>query len=136
MIIKRKGQNSMKTAVKKKQSGSKPRKGSVCKACSAPCCRNLAMMITKPRTRTDINELKWYLHFDTVDIFIRNHKWYLMIKGKCIYLNRNKLCKIYARRPQMCRRHQPPDCERFGKWYDILISTPDKLESYLNGGRK
>ena len=103
-----------------------------CKNCGALCCRDLTMMITKPRTKAEIDELKWYVRFDTVNIFIRNYKWYLIIKGKCIYLTRNNLCKIYKQRPIKCRIYQPPDCERFGDYYDILISNPDELEDHLN----
>jgi len=107
----------------------------VCIECSAPCCRDLAMMITKPRTSSEIRELDWYLHFDTVSVAIRNYRWYLVIKGKCIYLSRNNMCKIYDKRPAICRRHNPPNCERYGTWYDVLISTPDELKRYLNGAK-
>ena len=104
----------------------------VCLACDAPCCRDITMLITKPRTKTEINELMQYLHFDTARIFIRNRKWYLMFAGKCIYLSKNNMCKKYTRRPARCRRHNPPDCERFEKYYDVLISTPEEFEEYLN----
>lgn len=107
------------------------KKNQECKKCSADCCKDLAMMITKPMNKTEINELKWYLHFDTVNIFIRNYKWYLVMKGKCIYLTKDNLCKIYDKRPLRCRRHNPPDCEHFGKYYDDIIIAPDKLEKYL-----
>ncbi len=120
-----------KGKIKPKKNSFKADKGKICETCPAPCCRNLAMMITKPMNKTEIEELKWYLHFDTVSIFIRNYKWYLLIKGKCIYLSRDNLCKIYDRRPARCRRHEPPDCERFGKYYNISISIPEELEEYL-----
>ncbi len=114
------------------RAGPKTRKKNVCVKCEAPCCTDLAMMITKPRNKTEIGELEWYLHFDTVTIYIRNYRWYLQIKGKCIYLGRNNLCKKYNKRSGKCRRHQPPDCERYGEWYDVLISNPDRLRQYLN----
>ena len=94
------------------------------------------MMTTRPRTRDDIDDLKWHLHYDTVNVCIRNHRWYIMVKGRCIYLSRTNLCKIYESRPEKCRRHNPPDCERFGSWYETLISTPEELENYLKGSRK
>ena len=107
--------------------------GDVCMTCDAPCCRDITMLITKPRTKTEINELTQYLHFDTSKVFIRNKKWYLTIDGKCIYLSRNNLCKKYSKRPARCRRHNPPDCERFADYYDVLISTPEEFEDYING---
>ena len=116
-----------------KKQNNKLKKNSICIKCPAPCCRDLAMMITKPRTRAEIDDLKWHLHYNTVSVAIRNYRWYLTIKGKCIYLDRNNMCKIYAKRPLKCRQHLPPDCEKFDSWYDVLISRPEELEDYLNG---
>ncbi len=107
--------------------------GDVCMTCDAPCCRDITMLITKPKTKTDINELMQYLHFDTAKVFIRSSKWYLMFDGKCIYLSRKNMCKKYTKRPARCRRHNPPGCERFADYYDVLISTPEEFEDYLEG---
>jgi len=93
------------------------------------------MPINKPRTRFDIDELKWQLHYDTIHVAIRHHRWYLVVRGRCIYLDRNNMCKIYERRSQRCRNHKPPDCERFGLWYETLITTPEELEGYLHETR-
>jgi Fe-S-cluster containining protein len=119
-------------------SGSKKKsvKNDVCMSCPAPCCRDLSMTTKRPRTKTEINELKWYLHFDTVNAYIRNRRWYLLIQGRCIYLNKDNLCKIYSRRSEICRIHLPPYCEHFGQWYDVMIKTPDDLDHYLKGTRK
>lgn len=118
---------------KTKKQNNRLKKNPTCIKCPAPCCRDLAMMINKPRTRAEIDDLKWHLHYDTVSVAIRNYRWYLKINGKCIYLDRNNMCKIYDKRPIKCRQHLPPDCERFGEWYDTLISRPEELEDYLNG---
>ena len=99
--------------------------------CDAPCCRDITMLITRPRTKTERNELTQYLHYDTATVFIRNNKWYLTFEGKCMYLSRNNLCKKYIKRPPRCRRHNPPNCERFAEWYDVLISTPEEFAEYM-----
>ncbi len=104
----------------------------LCKECNAPCCRGITMLITKPRTKTEINELTQYLHFDTARVFIRNNKWYLIFDGNCIYLSKKNMCRKYTKRPARCRRHNPPDCERFAEWYDLLFSTPEEFEEYLD----
>jgi Fe-S-cluster containining protein len=108
----------------------------VCSDCPAICCRNLSVRILKPTTKSEIEDLKWHLYYDTVKVYITSNRWHLLIKGKCIYLNRKNLCSIYDRRPAKCRRHNPPDCERFGEIYDVLISTPDELDEYLNGKKR
>ena len=108
----------------------------VCLKCSAPCCRDLVMVITKPKSKSDMKTLEWYLHYDTAAIFIRNHRWYLQVQGKCIYLGPDNLCAIYERRPAICRRHNPPDCQRYGDYYDVLLSTPEELRDHVNKGKK
>ncbi|NQT94968.1 MAG: YkgJ family cysteine cluster protein [Candidatus Omnitrophica bacterium] len=107
-----------------------------CRGCAAICCRNLALAIGKPANRKEIDDLKWQLHFTRVKIYIRHHHWYQWIKSKCMYLSEDNKCIIYERRPDICRKHNPPDCEKFGKFYDIMISTPEELEAYLEAKKK
>ncbi len=89
------------------------------------------MHITKPRTRDDIDELKWELQYDTVRVFIRNYRWHRIIQGRCMYLDEHNFCTIYDRRPKRCREHNPPDCEHYGEFYDVMISTPEELDEHL-----
>jgi Fe-S-cluster containining protein len=107
-------------------------KGNVCITCEALCCRDVTMMITKPRTKSEIDELLWYLHYDSAKIFIRSNKWYLSFDGKCRYLDKNNLCTIYEKRSRRCRTHNPPECEKFDLWYDTLISSPEEFREHLN----
>lgn len=103
----------------------------VCDDCPALCCHDLVMPIEKPKTEEDVSELKWELQYDTIRVFIRSHRWYRIIKGRCMYLDESNLCRIYATRPKRCREHNPPQCERFGDFYEAMISTPQELEAYL-----
>jgi len=116
-----------------KQSGTPSivRKNKLCSDCPAKCCRELVLVMEKPRTRSDIDYYKWQLQYDTVQLAISNYRWYTVIAGRCIYLDKHNLCTIYSRRPDKCRRHNPPECEHYGKWYDVLLSTPEELEAYL-----
>ncbi len=108
----------------------------VCSMCPSLCCKNLSLMIYRPETRADVEDLKWELRFDTVKVYIRNNRWYQLIEGRCMYLGEDGRCTEYGGRPNKCRRHNPPDCEFFGKFYDIMISTPDELEDYLDSERR
>ena len=103
-----------------------------CRECPATCCKDLAMSIGKPKTKAEIEDLKWQVRFDTVDLFIRSHHWYLRVKGSCMYLDKNNMCTIYKRRPAKCRAHRPPFCERYGEYHEVLIRTPEELEEYLS----
>ncbi len=106
-----------------------------CKDCPAICCRNLAMDIGKPENQAEVEDLKWQLHFDTVQVYIRNRRWYQLVEGRCMYLNSKDKCDIYSDRPLKCRQHNPPGCERFGKFYDVMLSVPEDLVDYLSKSR-
>jgi len=47
--------------------------------------------------------------FYTVKVFIRNRRWYALIKGRCIYLDKKNKCTIYEKRSDICRNHMPPE---------------------------
>jgi len=104
---------------------------SACNDCGAKCCHDLVMPIDKPKTPDDVSELKWELQYHTVDVFVRSHRWYRLVKGRCIYLDEDDRCTIYDRRPKRCREMKPPNCEHFGEFYDTMITTPEELDAYL-----
>lgn len=108
----------------------------ICSKCPSLCCKNLSMMIYRPENRQEVEDLKWQLRFDTVRIYIRHHRWYQLVEGRCMYLGEDGRCLEYEGRPNKCRRHNPPDCEFFGVFYDVMISTPEELEDYLNSKRR
>ncbi|MGD9401716.1 MAG: YkgJ family cysteine cluster protein [bacterium] len=108
----------------------------ICSQCPSLCCKNLSMMIYRPENRSEVEDLKWQLRFDTVSVYIRSHRWYLLIEGRCMYLADDGRCLEYDGRPDKCRRHNPPDCEFFGEFYDVMIETPEELEDYLNKKKK
>lgn len=102
-----------------------------CYRCPSLCCNNLAMEIGRPTNKAEVEDLKWQLQFDTVKVFIRHRRWHLLVKGVCMYLSKSGLCTIYDQRPERCRKYNPPECERHGKFYDRMITTPKQLERYL-----
>lgn len=117
----------MKSKKKDKRITSK----SDCSRCEGICCKNLAVEIGEPETKKEIEELRWQLHFDTVRVYLHGKSWYQLVEGKCIYLSEDNLCTIYERRSSICRKHNPPDCEFYGDYYDVIMSTPDDLDRYF-----
>jgi len=101
-----------------------------CLKCPAICCKSLAMTIHRPKNKKDLADLKWQLQFDSVRIYIRDRKWYLLVDGKCSYLGADDKCTCYETRPKICRMHNPPHCEFFGRYYDLMLTTPEELEGY------
>lgn len=116
----------------KKKNKSRTPKNEHCQKCPGACCKNLALEIGAPVNKQEIEDLKWQLHFDTVKVYIRGKRWYQWIKGKCIFLSDDNRCTSYNERPSICRKHNPPHCEFFGKFYNIMFSAPQDLEKYLN----
>ena len=89
-----------------------------------------------PVNRAEVEELKWQLRFDTVKVYIHNRRWHQLVEGRCMYLGKDDRCKVYDERPEKCRKHNPADCERYGPFYDLLISSPDELEEYWASKRR
>ncbi len=102
-----------------------------CRGCPALCCHDMVEPISRPQTSHDVEELKWQLQYDTIRVFIRSHRWHVIVQGRCMYLTDDNLCSIYDRRPERCRQHNPPDCERYGEFWDVMINTPEELDAYL-----
>jgi Fe-S-cluster containining protein len=94
------------------------------------------MPTDRPRTRADVDELKWHIQYEGVSAFVANRRWYIQVRSRCKYLTRENLCSIYERRPQRCRRHNPPDCERHGDYFTVRLDTPEELEAHVAAGRE
>ena len=127
-----------KTASRRAASGHRdtPTTLSECEDCPALCCHDLVEPMDKPKTADDIFELKWELQYDTINVFVRSHRWYRIIAGRCMYLDRSNRCRIYERRPKRCRDMKPPECERFGEFYDVMITSPEELDEHLAKTRR
>lgn len=102
-----------------------------CDGCPALCCNGLEEPVKKPRTRDEWESYIWQLYFTHTRFFIRNRRWHRLSVGPCMYLDENNLCSIYADRPDNCRDHNPPDCERYGPISDVMFETPDELRRHM-----
>jgi Fe-S-cluster containining protein len=109
---------------------------SECASCPALCCEGLTIDIKKPRDKEDVEILAWKLQYEHIGVYILNKRWHLFIEGRCGYLDDNNLCIRYKSRPDTCRRHNPPDCERYIDWYDTFFETPEELEEYMEKERR
>ena len=107
-----------------------------CQGCPSLCCRDMVAPIDKPKNRFELDELKWQLQYDTIRVFIVSRRWHLLAAGRCMHLTQKNWCRIYEDRPQKCRVHNPPDCEHYGEFWDVMFNTPDELEAYMEKERK
>jgi len=102
-----------------------------CEKCDALCCKYFALEIDKPTTRNDFENIRWYISHQRTSVFIQEGKWYLNVKNRCKYLDSSNRCKIYERRPAICRRLNPERCEYHDRNAAREIKTIKQLEKYL-----
>ena len=104
-----------------------------CEKCTGLCCRYFALPIETPEDRDDYDDIRWYLCHKDVTVFVENGEWYLNVKNKCRNLTKDNRCKIYNKRPRICRGYRHSDCDFVEGEYDYeLHFTSDKdMEDYF-----
>ena len=117
---------------KAKRKLSKKELTDICVNCGAKCCKYFALEIDEPDCKDEFDDVRWYLCHEKTWVFIDDGKWYLYLKNKCKYLDKNNLCTIYDKRPRICREHNQIDCESDSNlFYDVLFKNINDLEKYL-----
>jgi Fe-S-cluster containining protein len=107
------------------------------KFCNSLCCRNCAVL-----TRDEVSELianirnEYALELDCRKYFRLakgEHGIYYamkMIKGRCIFLNKEKRCRIYKCRPALCELYPVIDVDAVDERCPIVNKLPaEKLDS-------
>lgn len=104
----------------------------ICVACHG-CCSYVTIPLEYPRSRTKIEEYRWYLVHRNVEIFIdHDSEWQLLFKTPCDYLDGKGYCTIYETRPDICREYQADSCSRVGSDHTHLFAKPEELLAYLD----
>jgi len=109
-------------------------KKSLCDKCTGLCCRYFALPIETPEDREDYDDIRWYLCHKNVSVFVEDGDWYINLKNKCRHLSeKDYKCKIYSKRPKICRSYTIKDCDFVEGDYDYeLHFTNDKqMEEYI-----
>lgn len=102
-----------------------------CDECGGDCCKRIAIQIEKPKTRDDIEDLKWYLYHDRLAVYIDNEgDWLVQVPVKCKHLINGK-CSIYSGRPPVCRKAKVSECQRNVKETVKVFRTPEDVDTYL-----
>lgn len=106
-----------------------PNTSSLCDQCVALCCRYFAFEISKPKTRRDYEDMRWYLLHEDCIIFVEEGDWFIQINRKCRELRPDNRCGIYETRPTICREYTTDGCDYHGEEYDYehLFTEPDQI---------
>ncbi len=106
---------------------------SPCSKCDAKCCRYFGVHIDTPKHKDDFENIRWYLAHKDTAVYIEKRQWYLEIKNKCRYLMKNHRCRVYERRPTICRDHGVATCEHVGEDFahDRMFHDMKEFDVYL-----
>ncbi|MBN2211191.1 MAG: YkgJ family cysteine cluster protein [Sedimentisphaerales bacterium] len=106
----------------------------LCKKCTGLCCRYLALPIETPTTKGEYDDIRWYLAHKGISIFVEDGDWYIKIANRCKYLNSNHRCKIYEKRPRICRgyKHEGCDIQPGAYDYELHFTSMEQMEEYMS----
>lgn len=109
-------------------------KKALCHKCIGLCCRYVALPIDTPKTRGDFDDIRWYLTHKGVTIFVEKKSWYVSVDNTCRHLSaKDYRCKIYDKRPRICKGYKHVDCELTkGEYdYDLYFTNDRQMEEYM-----
>ena len=105
-----------------------------CDKCTGLCCRYFALPIETPEDIGDYDDIRWYLCHKDITVFVEDGDWYINIKNKCRYLSeKDYSCKIYGKRPRICRQYRHRDCDSTeGEYdYELHFTSDRQMEEYI-----
>ncbi len=105
-----------------------------CNECGGKCCEYVAIEIDKPTSKSDYDNVRWYLVHRNVNIFIdHDSKWFIEFRTPCEKQQFDKRCSIYEIRPKICRDHGnvEGECEFYDNPYKKYFKTAEEFQLYL-----
>jgi Fe-S-cluster containining protein len=103
----------------------------------AKCCRYFSLQVDTPVDERDFDDLLWMIAHEHVSVYVDDKEWYLMIHTQCHFLDtETNMCKIYEKRPHMCREHLVDDCEWHGGYdFEEHFKSHDDLKKWIERTR-
>lgn len=105
----------------------------LCDFCTGKCCKYIALPIDEPDDRKEFDNLRWYVMHGggTINLFVEDGQWYLMIHQSCQHLLDDNRCGIYHTRPRICREYHTDACEYYDDWvYEKIFEAPEQVWEY------
>jgi len=107
--------------------------GILCEHCTAACCRYVALPIETPDTRSEFDDIRWYLLHENISVFVEDDEWYISMATPCRHLQADHRCGIYTTRPQICRKYTTENCDYHSGDYgwEHHFTCPEHLDEYM-----
>lgn len=105
-----------------------------CKGCDSMCCKYVVTEIDVPENKEDFENIKWFVCHKDVYVFVDDEdKWYLEFITPCEYLDIDGWCKIYEKRPKICREYDHEECLFHNENYEekYRFEKISDVENYL-----
>lgn len=105
-----------------------------CRRCAGLCCRYFALPLETPETRDDYDDIRWYLCHKDISVFVEDGDWYLSVSNKCRHLSpESNKCRIYDRRPRICRKYKHENCDAVqGEYdYELHFTSDRQMDEYI-----
>lgn len=105
-----------------------------CFECNQECCKSVIVQIDDPETFEDWEDIKWQVAHHNVRVIKDNcGDWCVEFLTECDEMADDGKCKIYEKRPQMCRNHSAETCviNGEGEYYEVVFDCINDVEKYL-----
>ena len=105
-----------------------------CEECKQECCRSVIVEVDEPTTKGDWEDIKWQVAHKNVKVIRDNEQaWCIEFLTDCNHLAEDGKCKIYEKRPAMCRNHSSETCviNGEGEYYEVILGSIEDVEKYL-----
>ena len=108
-----------------------------CDECGGDCCDGLVLEIGKPRTKEDYEDVRWYLYHEKTHVYIdMDGDWMAEMDLPCIHRSgRGGRCKIYNKRPPVCREGAHSECELNFDDVKVRFRTVREYDAWLRKRR-
>lgn len=103
-----------------------------CDNCDGKCCKYVAIEIDTPETKEDFENLRWYVAHKNVNVYVdEDEVWHVEFITTCEFLGESNKCKIYEKRPEICREYDHDECTFHNEYNETSFSGLTELDEYI-----
>ena len=104
-----------------------------CENCKGNCCKYVAIEIDTPETKEDFEDIKWYVVHKNVQVYVDEENiWHIEFLTPCEHLGEKNKCKIYNKRPTICREYNHDECTFHNEYEEKhSFKTIEDVEEYV-----
>ena len=104
-----------------------------CEDCEGDCCKYVAIEIDTPETKEDFEDIRWYVCHENVNVYVDEKDiWHIEFITPCEFLEKGNKCRIYPKRPKICKEYEHNECTFHNKYKEkYIFKKLEDVENYL-----